>query len=403
MTALVDAAAWKVVRLGDVVTLQRGFDLPNSERLAGTVPVVSSSGVTGTHSLAKVNAPAVVTGRYGTLGEVFYLTEACCPLTTTLFVRDFHGNDPRFCHYFLQAQNLGVHDGGAAVPGINRNVVHELPVRVPPLATQRKIAAILSAYDDLIENNSRRIRILEEMAERIYHEWFLNFRYPGYEGVPLVDSELGSIPVGWRVSPLRVLCEYVADGDWIESKDQGGDDYRLLQVANIGVGCFRETGTYRFIGAETFDRLRCTEVCVGDVLVSRMPDPVGRAWFVDRLGERAITAVDVAIARPRAVSGRFLAFTLNSATLLRYAAQRASGTTRARITRKDLERFPVLVADPSVQARFTEVLERLGELTTTMRVQTVRLTAGRDLLVPRLISGAVDVEDLDIPTGEAAS
>jgi type I restriction enzyme S subunit len=87
--------------------------------------------------------------------------------------------------------------GGAAQPNANARVLTSFPVPLPPLPTQRKIAAVLSAYDDLIENNSRRIKVLEEMAQRIYREWFVDYRYPGHEGVPLVDSELGPIPKGW--------------------------------------------------------------------------------------------------------------------------------------------------------------------------------------------------------------
>jgi type I restriction enzyme S subunit len=95
----------------------------------------------------------------------------------------------------------------------------------------------------------------------------------------------------WREVELSEVTLEVADGDWIETKDQGGSDYRLLQVSNIGVGCFRETGKYRYVTEDTFRRLRCTQITPGMVLVARMPDPVGRAWFVDRLDGRAITAV----------------------------------------------------------------------------------------------------------------
>jgi type I restriction enzyme S subunit len=123
--------SWQSCRLGDVVTLKRGHDLPDSKRQDGDVPVVSSSGVTGRHSEAKAKAPGVVTGRYGTLGEVFYIEEDYWPLNTALYVTDFKSNYPRFVAYFLQNVLRNYQSDKAAVPGVNRNVLHELKVRCP--------------------------------------------------------------------------------------------------------------------------------------------------------------------------------------------------------------------------------------------------------------------------------
>ena len=99
-----------------------------------------------------------------------------------------------------------------AVPGVNRNALHMLPVKVPPIPAQQRIASILSAYDDLIENNTRRIKILEQMAQMLYREWFVNFRFPGHEKVNMVESELGLIPEGWKICTLSELCGKVIDG-----------------------------------------------------------------------------------------------------------------------------------------------------------------------------------------------
>src|SRR6187402_3492190 len=188
---------WRDTTLGEVCELKRGYDLPRGSRRSGDVPVISSSGITGWHDHAKVSAPGVVTGRYGTLGEVFYVTEDFWPLNTSLYVRDFKGNDPRFVATLLRSLNLASYDGAAAVPGLNRNHLHTLPVRVPDWEGQRAIADVASVFDELIESNRRRVRALEEMARAIYREWFVRFRYPGHESVPLVDSALGSIPKPW--------------------------------------------------------------------------------------------------------------------------------------------------------------------------------------------------------------
>src|SRR5688572_12897001 len=130
---------WRECRLGDVLTLKRGHDLPSDSRYDGDVPVVSSSGITGYHSQAKATGPGVVTGRYGTLGEVFYVEQDFWPLNTALYVVDFKGTYPKFAAYFLRNVLRDYQSDKAAVPGVNRNVLHAIKVRAPELTTQIRI------------------------------------------------------------------------------------------------------------------------------------------------------------------------------------------------------------------------------------------------------------------------
>ena len=154
--------SWQVMPLGSFLTLKRGYDLPSSQRSNGEVPVVSSSGVTGHHNVAMVKGPGVVTGRCGTLGEVFFVRDVFWPLNTALYIQDFKGNDPRFSAYFLKNVLNGTSSDKAAVPGVNRNDLHARKVYVTTDTNQQKaIAATLSTYDALIENNRRWILLLE--------------------------------------------------------------------------------------------------------------------------------------------------------------------------------------------------------------------------------------------------
>ena len=197
------------VQLGDFLTLKRGYDLPEHARLPGEIPVISSSGVTGTHKEAKVYGPGVVTGRYGTLGEVFYIDEPFWPLNTALYVQDFKGNHRRFVSYFLRWVLNGTQSDKAAVPGVNRNDLHARKVQVPDdLSEQAEIASVLSAYDDLIENNRRRIQLLEQAARLLYKEWFVHLRFPGHEHTRIIDG----VPEGWEVRPIKEIVEGVYDG-----------------------------------------------------------------------------------------------------------------------------------------------------------------------------------------------
>ena len=139
------AGEWRSVRLGDVVELKRGYDLPSRDRRDGPFPVVSSSGVSGRHDEAKAKSPGVVIGRYGTLGDVHYVTEDYWPLNTALYVRDFKGNHPRFVSYLLRSLDFSGYSDKAAVPGLNRNDLHRARVVLPALHEQRAIAAILGS------------------------------------------------------------------------------------------------------------------------------------------------------------------------------------------------------------------------------------------------------------------
>lgn len=163
-------ASWALLKVGEILTLQRGFDLPTSQRKKGNVPVVSSSGITGTHSEAKVTSPGVIIGRYGTLGEPYYLQENFFPLNTTLFVKDFKGNVPKFIYYFLKTIDMLVFSDKTSVPGVNRNHVHNLLTSLPPIEEQQEIVEVLSGCDAKIGALQREIALLEELFRALLED-----------------------------------------------------------------------------------------------------------------------------------------------------------------------------------------------------------------------------------------
>ena len=135
---------WQTKKLGDVATLQRGFDLPTQERTAGIYPLVSSSGISDTHHKSAVHGPGVVTGRSGSIGNVFYIAEDFWPLNTVLYIKDFHGNDPRFVFHLLNHFDLRRFATGTGVPTLNRNFVHDELVYVPvSVPEQQRVAGLL--------------------------------------------------------------------------------------------------------------------------------------------------------------------------------------------------------------------------------------------------------------------
>jgi len=318
---------------------------------------------------------------------VFYLEEAYWPLNTALYVIDFKANDPRFAAYFLRNALRGYKSDKAAVPGVDRNVLHELKVKVPEKNEQVAIASVLSAYDDLIVNNKRRIELLEQSARLLFKEWFVHLRYPGHEHDKVVDG----VPDGWERTTLEAVCREFLDGDWLETKDQGGDDLRILQISNIGDNAFVETGNYRYITEETLRRLNCTEIVAGDVLISRMPEPIGRAWLVTGQPWRMVTAVDVTIARPNPeeVSPIYFLHWLNSPTHLARCAAGATGATRPRIAKRVMGALPILIPPAALQNEFASAAEVNNQLKDRLTRQNQKLSEARDLLLPRLMDGRI--------------
>jgi len=188
-------------------------------------------------------------------------------------------------------------------------------------------------------------------------------------------------------------CQSLEDGDWIESKDQGGEDYRLLQISNIGVNEFVETGNYRYIIADTVRRLNCREIRPGQILISRMPKPIGRAWLVTEMPWRVVTSVDVAVLTPKTnvADSYFIVHHLNAPASLEMCAQQAVGATRPRIACRELAALPIVVPPIERQRHFREFAEPLNEQRANLHQQNSTLRAARDLLLPRLMSGEVPV------------
>ncbi|MEZ7742283.1 restriction endonuclease subunit S [Gemella sp. 20925_1_85] len=186
----------KKITFDNFVRLSRGFDLPERKIVDGEYPVVASTNIKAYHNAYKVNPPVVVTGRSGSLGKVQYIDSKCWPLNTSLYSKDFRGNIPKYIYFFLQTMHLEQYNAGAGVPTLNQNHLQRLKIVVHDIDEQKKVADILSTYDNLIENNNKRIKLLEQMAENLYKEWFVRFRFPGYEDVEFEEKK----PRGWQVS-----------------------------------------------------------------------------------------------------------------------------------------------------------------------------------------------------------
>ncbi len=349
--------SWKERRLGDVLTLKRGYDLPEAQRRPGDVPVISSSGITGSHNMAMVAGPGVVTGRYGTMGEVFYVEGDYWPHNTALYVRDFKGNNPRFIAYFLKNALRGTNSNKAAVPGVNRNDLHERKVCSPDLETQGRVVEQLLPIDDIIENNRRRIALLEQSARLLYREWFVHLRFPGHEHVKVVDG----VPEGWKRKPLK-------------------------QIATLNYGKalkeeMRQPGPYPVYGSSGIVGSHMAGLTSGPGIIVGRKGNVGSVYW----SPVAFFAIDTVYYISVEQSSLYLYYALQDAQFI------STDVAVPGLNREFAYSRQLLVPADDVLSEFLEAVMPFHKQIEKLTMLSEKLREARDLLLPRLMSGELAV------------
>lgn len=260
--------------------------------------------------------------------------------------------------YFLDAAiKISV---GSLSPTINWRDLKELEFELPDLDTQRRLAAVLWAMNETMDSYKELIAATDELVKSQFMEQF---------------KELINNPEA--CSKIENECTVFADGDWIESKDQSDAGIRLIQTGNIGNAQYLDKGERaRYITEDTFDRLNCTEVKANDILISRLPDPVGRACIIPEGLGKCITAVDCTIVRlgSRILPEYFIAYTLSPFYMMQVAA-RETGSTRKRISRKNLGILKIPVPTISEQESFASVVRQSDKSKFEMEQALSELTA----------------------------
>ena len=394
---------WIQQPLGHVMELKRGYDLPASQRVPGSIPVVSSSGITGSHVARKVAGPGVVTGRYGTLGEVYFLRGDFWPLNTTLYVRDFKGNDPRFLHYLLRGLDFSGYSDKAAVPGLNRNHLHEEPVRIPTMVSeQTAIAHVLGTLDDKIELNRRMNKTLEAMAQALFRSWFVDFdpvraKMEGRDtGLPrdiadlfpdrLVDSEMGEVPDGWDVGTLSDVARLNPES-W--SSRNAPERILYVDLANTKWGSINDIQEFKWEDAPSRGR---RVLCRGDTIVGTVRPRNGSFALIDRDGLTGSTAF--AVLRPVTPIERELVWcAATSEEAIERLAHLADGGAYPAVKPTAVLDTAVALPGPPIRLAFSSLVEPLvGRMAVNQR-ESRTLAALRNALLPKLISGEIRLEE----------
>jgi len=396
---------WRQRRLGDILTLQYGKGLPQRERRPGPYPVIGSGGIIDCHESALVKGPGIVVGRKGSIGTVYFSKKDFYPIDTVFYVQlNSDTCNMRFVYYLLLQSNLPSFNSDAAVPGLNRNVAHSQKCRVPVLSVQHKIAAILSAYDDLIENNLRRIKILEEIAQMIYREWFAKFRFPGHEKVRMVDSGMGMIPEGWEVKSVRDVATLHRGKSYrgADLTNEGGLPFLNLKCIERGGG-FRLDGLKRYKGDyESKRTARPGDIIIAVTDMTQERRLVAHVARVPHFGEPiAMMSMDLVKAEPRDdVAKEYLHGMFRFSGFSDEVKQHANGVNVLHLNPERIEEYEFPLPPPDLRRSYAQFSADVYKQCDTLHMKNINLHRTRDLLLPKLISGELDVSELDIDIGE---
>jgi type I restriction enzyme S subunit len=299
---------------------------------------------------------------------------------------------PRFYAYLFRSQlirqALSLHGGGTNISNLNQDILSRLEIPLPPKPVQCKIASVLSACDDLVENNSRRIKILEEIARMTYREWFVLFRFPRQDKVKMVESEMGPIPRGWKVEPLRELTTLISRGISPQYNDEATGlviNQKCIRNGRLSLEPARKQSK-----KVPEDRL----VRLGDVLInSTGVGTLGRvAQVLESISDCTVDS-HVSIVRPRNNS-EFL-----GKALLRLEEEferlGVGSTGQTELSRERIGSTLVVVPTPDLQGKFSQIVAPMNEMIVRCLAGNSNLGKTRDLLLPKLISGEISLDHVE--------
>lgn len=422
------ASKWETVHLEDIKAPEKysliggpfGSNLVKRDYVEKGVPVIRGANIAGDNlftlddlvyvseekadKLISNNAHAgdIVFTQRGTLGQIgiipensgfkrFVISQSQMKLTV-----DEAKAIPKYVYYYFKSpdtvqtiHNLAI---SAGVPHINLQILREFEIPLPPLPTQQKIAAVLSAYDDLIENNTRRIQILEEMAQAIYRQWFVEFKYPGHEDVPLVDSgtALGEIPQGWEVKKLGDLADVNRESI---SKANAPEQINYVDISSVSTGQIDEIRLLDFADAPS--RARRT-VKHGDVIYATVRPNRKSFSLIIQPVSNLIVSTGFAVLTAVEVPFTFLYYAVTTDEFVDYLTNRAQGAAYPAVNAGDFKSADFIIPPEDLLDKFDKVVQDMVELKHGLLAKNGNLRATRDLLLPRLVSGEVDVSALEI-------
>jgi type I restriction enzyme S subunit len=390
----VSVSEWREVRLGDLVTFQRGHDLPKAEMKEGPYPVVGSNGIIGYHSKYTTEAPCITIGRSGNVGNPFLSKCKTWAHNTTLYIKEFKNTDPIYIYYLLKTLDLRYYAVGSAVPTLNRNHIHPILISVPEsIEEQRSIAATLSALDDMIELNNQINKTLEEMAKAIFKSWFVDFE-PFRDG-EFEESELGLIPKGWRVGKLDDVLSEIETGN----RPKGGVAGVESGIPSIGAENVLGLGKYdyskeKYVSEEFYNSMKKGKLKDWDVLLYKDGAQLGRKTMF-ALGfphKKCCVNSHVFILRSNSRMNQcYLYFWLDQDYMTQKIIGLNANSAQPGINQPAVKGLPILIPPIDVLERFDDLVVPIIKNLFSNCLENNILVSIRDTLLPKLMSGEIRV------------
>ena len=371
--------------LGDMITLQRGFDITKSEQTCGIYPVVSSSGITSYHSEYKVKGPGVVIGRKGTLGTAFYIEQDFWPHDTSLWVKEFNGNDPYYVYCLLGTLHLEKLDSGSANPTLNRNYAHQIPTRKVPVDMQKNISKVIRSIDNKHKINIHICAELESMAKTLYDYWFTQFDFPNADGKPyrssggemIWNNQLKrEIPKGWDVTSIgKVTHNYDSKRIPLSQNER---DTMKGEIPYYGA-----TGIMDYVNRHIFDGQFVLIAEDGSVMDTKGNPVVQMIW-----GKTWVNNHAHVLQGYNGYSNELLYLLLQHIPVIKIM----TGSIQKKINQDNLNGYKIPKIPDTISQAFHDVVKPMFEKIRSLQQENDELTKLHDWLLPMLMNGQATVE-----------
>ena len=374
----------KKYKLSDLLTIKNGRDYKHLEE--GNIPVFGSGGYMLSRSSFLYDKPSILLPRKGTLSNIQYYNKGKFWTVDTCFYSIINDElcDGYYLYRYLRNLDLSRYDTGASIPSMTQKTYNKIKVFLPSLPTQQKISSILSSYDRLIENNTRRIRLLEQMAENLYKEWFVRFRFPEHEKVEMVNG----LPKGWKI-------KRIADFGRIETGKTPPMSNRKLYGGDILFVKTPDMHDKMFISSTS-------ETLSGDgnnyQLTKLLP---ANSIMVSCIGTAGIVSINAKPAHTNQQINSIILNNLEDLEWLYYVCKQmkptielfgATGATMTNLSKGKFEKLKVVVPKANIRESFHKRIRPYFKEIFTLDQQNTLLTRQRDLLLPRLMSGKLEVK-----------
>lgn len=381
------------VKLGDLVEFQRGYDLPKNKIQSGKYPVITSNGILGYHNEYK-SGPSVVIGRSGTTGNPQLINEKFWAHNTTLFIKDFKGNDIKYIYYLLLNTDINKMKSGSNIPTLNRNHLHLISINATTdKILQRRIANTLSNIDNKIELNNKINDEFEAMAKTIYDYWFLQFEFPNEEGKPYKSSggkmvwneELKrEIPEGWEVKTLYDIADYINGLACQKYRPINKDNILpVIKIVEMHNGITSNTEYVR-------DDIPLKNIIdTGDILFSWSASLEVTLWK----GKKAGLNKHIFKVVPKFYPKYYIYMQLSAYIINFIKIAETRKTTMGHITIDHLKQSKILLPNIKLAKTYDIFVKDLFEKILLNNIENQELTSLRDFLLPLLMNGQVGFKE----------